>query len=61
MGKKPVSAAKVPVLHDGQRRCDHCGTPYRASGRNKYCTETCRYQAMMKRRRARKASSHVWL
>ena len=54
MGKKP--AAAKPVLHPGQRHCGHCGTPFRATGRNRYCTETCRYQAMMKRRRARRAA-----
>ncbi len=55
MGKKPTPLRKV-VLHEGQRLCDHCSTPYHASGRNRYCTETCRYQAMMKRRRARRAA-----
>ena len=55
MGKKPTPARKL-VLHEGQRPCEHCGTPFRASGRNRYCTETCRYRAMMKRRRARRAA-----
>lgn len=55
MGKKPIPAAKL-VLHDGQRACEHCTTPYHATGRNRYCSETCRYQAMMKRRRARRAA-----
>jgi predicted nucleic acid-binding Zn ribbon protein len=54
MGKKPVTTK--PLLHPGQRACGHCGTPFRATGRNRYCTETCRYQAMMKRRRARRAA-----
>ncbi len=54
MGKKPSSNRK-PVLHPGQIYCNFCGTPFHATGRNRYCSETCRYQAMMKRRRARKA------
>ncbi len=53
MGKKP---AVQRALHPGQRACDHCHVPFRASGRNRYCSETCRYQAMMKRRRARRAA-----
>ncbi len=59
MGKKPGASRKAP-LHAGQRHCDHCARPYHATGRNRYCTETCRYQAMMKRRRARRASAS-WL
>jgi hypothetical protein len=54
-GKKPASARPI-TLHAGQRACDHCGIPYHASGRNRYCSETCRYDAMMKRRRARRAA-----
>lgn len=54
MGKKP--AGRKPQLHPGQRACEHCGSPFRATGRNRYCTETCRYNAMMQRRRARRAA-----
>ncbi len=54
MGKKPLG--RKPVLHPGQRACNHCAIPFRASGRNRYCSETCRYNAMMKRRRARRAA-----
>ncbi len=54
-GKKP--AGPKPKLAEGQRHCGHCSTPFRASGRNRYCSETCRYQAMMKRRRARKVGA----
>ena len=60
MGKKPLMTHKL-VLHPGQRLCGNCSNPYHASGRNRYCSETCRYQAMMKRRRARKAAAHAWL
>ncbi len=51
-GVKPQAK---PALHPGQRACDHCGTPFHATGRNRYCCDTCRYNAMMKRRRARDA------
>lgn len=51
-GEKPVSAR--PAMHSGQKRCGHCGTPFTPTGRNLYCTETCRYNAMMRRRRQRR-------
>ncbi len=51
-GVKPKHA---PALHPGQRACDHCATPFTQHGRSRYCTETCRYNAMMQRRRDRNA------
>lgn len=56
MGKKPANTRNI-VLHPGQRACEHCAVPYHATGRNRYCSESCRYQAMMKRRRARRAAA----
>ena len=53
-GRKP--AKPEPELAPGQRRCNHCGTPFYATGRTLYCDETCRYRAMMKRRRVRRLS-----
>ena len=55
MDEKPASTR--PVVHPGQRRCDHCGDPYHPHGRSRYCSETCRYQMMMRRRRRRRAGN----
>jgi hypothetical protein len=52
MGTKP--SGPKPVLHPGQRACEDCGTPFARSGRTRYCTETCRHRAMIRRRRARR-------
>ncbi len=51
-GRKP---GKVIACHPGQRACNHCATPFTPNGRSRYCTDTCRYDAMMKRRRDRGA------
>ncbi len=52
LGKKPV--IRKIELHPGQRACGYCHMPFHATGRACYCSETCRYEAMMKRRRARR-------
>ena len=51
MGRKP--STKQLVLHPGQRACGCCDTPFTAYGRTRYCSETCRYRAMMARRARR--------
>ena len=56
MGKKPVSAQAVK-LHAGQRACAHCSRPFHATGRNRYCSESCRHNEMLARRRRRRVAS----
>ncbi len=51
-GRKPKP---TPRLHPGQQACNHCGAPFTPNGRSRYCTDSCRYDAMMKRRRDRDA------
>ncbi len=56
-GKKPLPPPRP--LQEGEQYCrrEECKQPFRpARTRSRYCTETCRYQAMMKRRRARRLS-----
>ncbi len=55
-GKKPETK---PALHPGQRACGHCAAPFTPHGRGRYCTDTCRYDAEMKRRRDRDAEHHT--
>ena len=55
MGKKPKPVARIP-LGPGQKPCNYCSTPFRANGRTRYCSETCRYKAMMQRRKARRVA-----
>lgn len=51
MGKKPASEV---IAAPGERICKECGEVYPQSGRSRYCSQTCRLQAMYKRRRAKR-------
>lgn len=53
-GPKPCSPPRPP-LAPGQRYCARCSKPYYGSGRSRYCSDECRYQAMLSRRRRRRA------
>ncbi len=59
---QPNRYGDVPLRHPEclhVRFCGHCGQKYtRPKGTcGLYCSETCRYQAMMQRRRARQVGS----
>ncbi len=59
-GKWPQSPPPVPDgFPKGYASCAHCGHPYYRMRRNDYCSETCRYDAMMERRRARRVGVNV--
>ncbi len=54
-GKKPQPAP--PPLAEGQIYCrrEDCQRPFHPQRtRSRYCSENCRYQAMMRRRRIRR-------
>ena len=64
MGRKPARVRPLPVLHAGQKHCAHCSTPFTPLKRSRalYCSDTCRYEAMMGRRRRRSAErAHEFL
>lgn len=55
----------IPDRHPGcPRICGHCKAPYAPHGRGLYCSEACRYEAMMWRRKARRKAGkrdvRVW-
>ena len=52
-GRKPKGRVAV-VLAPGQKACEVCGTPYRAYGKSKYCSDECRKRAVAKQRRRRR-------
>ncbi len=54
---KPLNGPPLLRHPDCPRICGHCGSRFTPRGRSLYCTETCRYTAMMKRRSARRAAS----
>ncbi len=59
---KPNTHGNVPLTHSGckaPRLCEYCSAPFSARFRNRYCSETCRYQMMLRRRRARKAGTQT--
>ncbi|MDP9351669.1 MAG: hypothetical protein M3P51_09045 [Chloroflexota bacterium] len=48
-------ATEQPIP-DGWIRCGECKHPFSTRGkRDLYCSETCRYNAMMRRRKARQS------
>jgi hypothetical protein len=53
MGKKPTPR---PQIREGQYECNECRKPFTRSfgTRQNYCSEPCRYTAMLRRRRARR-------
>lgn len=54
MGKKPERRLKVE-LAPGQKACERCGTPYKAYGKSKYCSDTCRKQVIAHQRKRRRS------
>lgn len=55
-GRKPAS--RVQLLPD-ERRCATCDSPFKASGRSKYCSYDCRLQAMYKRRKSKRTADPI--
>ena len=48
-------AGPKPVTPLGYRRCGQCGTAFRIRGRNLYCSNDCRLEAIYTRRKQRRA------
>ncbi len=60
-GKWPAARPVPPDAYaEGYALCGECSHPYyKGTSRNDYCSEACRYEGMMRRRRRRKVGVNV--